>query len=320
MITIKQLRYFDALARHHHFGKAAKACSVSQPALSMQIRELENQLGVDLVERLPNEIRLTGEGEEVARRGATILAEVRDLMDYGHHAAHTLGGTLRLGIIPSIAPYLLPAVLLRLNAAYPELELRLRETLTATLVEELLRGDLDAILVALPLESPETESLPLFQDRFLLATRAQADIDERKRVDPAEIAGENLMLLEEGHCLRDQALTYCASVHGGAQFGNVSDFGATSLTTVMQMVAAGYGVTLLPEMCTDVEVRDERIALMRFTEPQPARTIGLVWRRTSPRKADFLALGELIAQAAGSSAPARIAAPPSPRGPDLEKE
>lgn len=298
MITIKQLRYFDALAQHRHFGKAAEACSVSQPALSMQIRDMERHLGIDLVERRPNEIRLTGEGEEVARRAANILAEARDLMDYGRHAASVLNGTLRLGIIPSIAPYLLPRVLSKLNAAYPELDLKLRETLTDTLVEELLRGELDAVVAALPIDTPETESLALFEDRFLLATHATPELDERARVTPSDVARENLMLLEEGHCLRDQALTYCSNVHGGGRAGRISDFGATSLTTVMQMVAAGYGVTLLPEMCTDVEVRDERIALLRFTDPQPARTIGLVWRKTSPRKDDFAALGHLLADIA----------------------
>lgn len=299
MITIKQLRYFNALARHRHFGKAAKACAISQPALSMQIRDLESHLGVGLVERRPNDICLTGEGEEVARRAGTILAEVRDLIDYGHHAAGVLNGPLRLGIIPSIAPYLLPRMLARLNTAYPDLDLKLRETLTATLMEELQRGELDAVIAALPVDTAETQTLALFEDRFLLATIARADLDERERVEPAAITNENLMLLEEGHCLRDQALTYCANLPGGGRTGKLSDFGATSLTTVMQMVAAGYGVTLLPEMCTDVEVRDERIALLRFTDPQPSRTIGLIWRKTSPRKEDFAALGRLIGEVAG---------------------
>lgn len=307
MITIKQLRYFDALARHCHFGKAAEACAVSQPALSMQIRDMENNLGVGLVERRPNEIRLTSEGEEVARRASSILAEARDLMDYGRHVASVLTGTLRLGIIPSIAPYLLPQVLAKLNATYPDLKLKLRETLTDTLLEELSRGDLDAVIAALPVHGTEMETLSLFEDRFLLATQAAPNLDERARVAPADIANENLMLLEEGHCLRDQALNYCTNVQGANQTGRVSDFGATSLTTVMQMVAAGYGVTLLPEMCTEVEVRDERVALLRFTEPQPARTVGLIWRKTAPRKEDFAALGILISEVAEAKGAKRTA-------------
>lgn len=295
MITLKQLRYFDALARQRHFGKAAAVCAISQPALSMQIRDLESLLGVTLVERRPNEVRLTREGREVARRAQVILSEARDLVDFGRHAAHVLNGSLRLGIIPSIAPYLLPRILPVLEHDYPDLDLRLRETLTETLVDELVHGDLDAILAALPLGHPEIEAQELFNDRFLLATQATPEIDERRRVAPTDIAAEKLMLLEEGHCLRDQALTYCSPIG----MGRFSNFGATSLTTVMQMVAAGYGVTLLPEICTDVEVRDERIALLRFTDPQPARTIGLAWRKTSPRKRDFSELARLIAETAG---------------------
>ncbi|MDJ0931471.1 hydrogen peroxide-inducible genes activator [Breoghania sp.] len=293
MITLKQLRYFDALARHHHFGKAARACAVTQPALSMQIHELEASLEITLVERRPSEVRLTREGREVARRGAVILSEAHDLMDCGRHTASVLNGSLRLGIIPSLAPYLLPRVLPILEREYPDLDLRLRETLTETLVDELVRGDLDVVLMALPAGHADVECEPLFNDRFLLATKSTPDLDERCRVAPEDVAADKLMLLEEGHCLRDQALTYCSPLG----MGHFSNFGATSLTTVMQMVAAGYGVTLLPEICTDVEVRDERIALLRFTEPQPARTIGLAWRKTSPRKHDFEALAHLIVEA-----------------------
>ncbi len=305
MFTLKQLRYFDALARHGHFGKAARACSISQPALSMQIRELEALLEVTLVERRPGEVHLTREGREVARRAQAILSDARDLLDYGRHAASVLNGTLRLGIIPSIAPYLLPKILPHLEHAYPDLDLRLRETLTDTLLDELEAGDLDVVLLALPIGNRDLETTPLLNDRFLLATRATPELDERRRVEPGEIAPDKLMLLEEGHCLRDQALTYCSPLG----VGRFSNFGATSLTTVMQMVAAGYGVTLLPEICTDVEVRDERIALLRFTEPQPARTIGLSWRKSSPRKHDFEALAALILSALNVPAPPRSVIP-----------
>ncbi|MCA1299004.1 hydrogen peroxide-inducible genes activator [Stappia indica] len=293
MITLRQLRYFEALARHRHFGRAAEAVAVSQPALSMQIKELETTLGIALVERRPNAVRLTAEGEEIARRASRILSETRDLIDYGRHAGEVLTGTLRLGIIPSIAPYLLPRILPALTRAYPNVDLRVRETLTEALVAELKQGDLDVILAALPVGGPDLETLLLFADRFLLAVRATPELDERKRIDPASVDGGSLLLLEEGHCLRDQALNYCEGLRPSTR----STFGATSLSTVMQMVAAGYGVTLLPEICAPLEVRDDRVALLRFTEPQPRRSVGLAWRRSSPRKQDFLALGDCITTA-----------------------
>lgn len=293
MLTLRQLRYFDALARHQHFGRAAEDVAISQPALSMQIKEMEADLGIALVERQANAIRLTREGREVARRALQILSAVRDLEDYGRHAGRVLGGPLRLGIIPSIAPYLLPRVLPKLIERYPDLDLRIRETLTDTLVAELRHGELDVILAALPIDDGELESQPLFADRFLLATRATPELDERQRVDASSIDGDSLLLLEEGHCLRDQALNYCQGVRPSAH----STFGATSLSTVMQMVAAGYGVTLLPEICASVEVRDERVALLRFKDPQPERTVGLAWRRSSPRKHDFATLGQCIGEA-----------------------
>jgi LysR family hydrogen peroxide-inducible transcriptional activator len=293
MITLRQMRYFDALARHLHFGHAAADVNVSQPALSMQIRELEAILGIALVERRPSGVRLTSEGHEIARRAGRILAEARDLVDYGRQAGGVLSGELRLGIIPSIAPYLLPRILPALTGSYPDVDLQVRETLTQSLMQELAQGRLDVILAALPVAGADLETRPLFQDRFLLAVQNSPDLDERQRVDPAGIDGSSLLLLEEGHCLRDQTLNYCEGLRPQGR----SAFGATSLSTVMQMVAAGYGVTLLPELCASVEVRDERVALLRFSDPQPQRSVGLVWRKSSPRKRDFLALADCITAA-----------------------
>lgn len=264
---------------------------MSQPALSMQIKELEGELGLVLVERRSGSVRLTPEGEEVVRRARRILSDVRDLSDYARHRGKPLSGPLRLGIIPSIAPYLLPRILPVLQDRHPDLRLTLRETLTDQLLQELDDGDLDAVIIALPVERPDLVSLPLFQDRFLLAVHNRPDLDERRRVNVEEIRHYDLLLLEEGHCLRDQALNYCQAVVGGRR----SAFGATSLATVMQMVAAGYGVTLLPEICTDVEVRDDRVALLRFADPQPKRMVGLVWRRSSPRRQDFETLRQTLA-------------------------
>ncbi len=296
MITFRQLRYLEALAQHRHFGRAAAACAVTQPALSMQIRSLEKALEVELVERRPGEAALTEIGAEIAQRAEAVLSGARDLVDFARHHGRVLSGRLKIGIIPTLAPYLLPKVLPALQARYPDLIVELRETQTKVLLEELAGGSLDVLMLALPLPDTELETVRLFDDPFLLAVPAGDPLPKRGRVKPREIDRRRLILLEEGHCLRDQALTYCA----GAREDMPLSLGATSLTTVMQMVANGYGVTLVPEVAVDVEVRDERVRLMRFAEPEPGRTIGLAWRRTSPRKTDFFALGQLAVEALGA--------------------
>jgi LysR family hydrogen peroxide-inducible transcriptional activator len=295
MITLRQLKYLEALGEQRHFGRAAEACAVTQPALSMQIRELEKFLGVDLVERRPGEVVLTDIGVEVLRRGGRVLSETRDLIDFARHHGRPLTGRLRLGVIPTIAPYLLPCILPTLQRRCPELRVELRESQTKVLLDELTRGALDLVMLALPVAEGELEAMPLFDDPFLLAVPAGDPHSERERVNVDDIDRERLILLEEGHCLRDQALAYCGNGWRGSAMG----LGATSLTTVMQMVANGYGVTLVPQVAVDVEVRDKRIRLLRLTPPQPGRTIGLVWRQTSPRKVDFVALGQLVTEALG---------------------
>jgi LysR family hydrogen peroxide-inducible transcriptional activator len=288
MITLRQLRYLAALARNRHFGKAAEECAVTQPALSMQIRELERELGVDLIERRPGEIAVTETGIEVARRADHILAATRDLVDFARHR-DVLSGPLKLGIIPTLAPYLLPRVLPLLQARYAALRLDVRETQTDTLVEELAAGALDCLLLAMPVEGADVETIVLFDDRFLLAAPAAEPLPKR-RVTVADVDQRRLILLEEGHCLRDQALAFCASKTRDTPAG----LGATSLATVMQMVANGYGVTLVPEIAADVEVRDARVKLTRFAAPEPGRVIGLAFRRTSPRRKDFDTLGAVV--------------------------
>jgi LysR family hydrogen peroxide-inducible transcriptional activator len=288
MITLKQLRYLSALAEHRHFGRAAEACAVTQPALSMQIRELEKDLGVDLVERRPGEVILTEIGTEVARRAERVLTATRDLTEFARHAGRLLTGRLRLGVIPTLAPYVLPQILPALQARFPTLRVELRETQTRLLMDELMRGVLDAVLLALPVEEGDVETLALFDDPFLLAIPAGDPRADRARIDARDIDQRRLILLEEGHCLRDQTLAFCGS-------GRLpSGLGATSLSTVMQMVANGYGVTLLPRVALGVEARDERVKVLRFRAPEPVRQIGLAWRRTSPRRADFEALGEIV--------------------------
>jgi LysR family hydrogen peroxide-inducible transcriptional activator len=290
MITLRQLRYFDALTRTKHFGMAADQCAVTQPALSMQIKELERELGVELIERRGNSIAVTLAGQEIAARAEAILNQVRELSDYARQHQGVLTGPLRLGIIPSIAPYLLPAILTEMAKHYPALDLQIRETQTGALVEELIRGDLDAALLALPIQQSQVETMALFDDRFLIAVQRQAAQGWASSDLRARIGQERLLLLEEGHCLRDQALQFCHIANMQAR----KALGAASLTTIMQMVAAGHGITLLPELCAQAEVDRQRVALIEFPEDAPMRTVGLAWRRTSSRKSDFTALGNLI--------------------------
>src|SRR5579863_4565508 len=292
VITLRQLRYLTSLARHRHFGRAADECAVTQPALSMQVRELEREIGAELVERRPGEIALTETGAEVAQRAERILAATRDLIDYARHR-DVLTGQLRLGIIPTVAPYVLPRLLPRLQSRYPLLRIEVRETQTKALLEELAGGELDTVMLALPAEAAEVETLPLFDDPFLLAVPATDPRPANRRVAASDVEQQRLILLEEGHCLRDQALAFCRPPRGDLP----ASLGATSFATVMQMVANGYGVTLLPEIAASVEVRDSRVKLLRFIEPQPARSVGLAWRHTSPRKRDFSALGEIMTEA-----------------------
>ncbi len=263
----------------------------------MQIRELEKELAAQLVERRPGEVVLTEIGHEVAARSGQLLASARDLVDFARHGRAVLSGELSLGVIPTLAPYVLPRVLPKLQQRYPELQVELRETQTDVLVDELGRGHLDVIMLALPVTDSDLETMPLFDDPFLLAVPAGDARPRTARITSRDIDQDRLILLEEGHCLRDQALAFCANSRRGGSMG----LGATSLATVMQMVANGYGVTLVPQVAVDVEVRDNRVKLLRFASPQPGRTIGLAWRRTSPRKSDFIALGKIAKEAIGSS-------------------
>jgi LysR family transcriptional regulator, hydrogen peroxide-inducible genes activator len=294
MLTLRQLRYLDALARQRHFGRAAEECAVTQPALSMQIHELEEFLGGELVERCHGDAILTELGKQIAERAASILRDAHDLVDFAHHNGRLLTGILRLGVIPTLAPYLLPRVLPELQRRYPDLRPSLLEAQTKTLLNELTRGNVDLLLLSLPVEKADVETLKLFEDRFLLAVPASDSLPEGARVTPDDVRARNLILLGEGHCLREQALTFCPGALNDAN----TNFFATSLATITQMVATGYGATLLPEVAVDVEVRDDRIKLLRFREPQPRRSVGLMWRRTSPCRADFVAFGQIVIKAA----------------------
>lgn len=289
--TLKQLRYFEALARYGHFGRAAEACAISQPALSMQIKELEENLGAVLFERMAREVRLTGLGEEFAARIRLILRGVDELADLARASHDTLVGRLRLGVIPTIAPYLLPTLIGRLSQAYDGLDIHVRETLTPKLVQELVDGRLDAAIVALPISEPSLTEAALFKEEFLLV-RPQAD--EGKPVPSGEsLRAMRLLLLEEGHCFRDQALSFCNVQSALPRDG----LDGSSLTTLVQMVGAGIGVTLIPQMAVPVETRSAPVSVSCFKNPQPSRLIGLVWRKSDPRAKQFEQLSEVVRQA-----------------------
>jgi LysR family transcriptional regulator, hydrogen peroxide-inducible genes activator len=293
-VTLKQLRYFDAIARHLHFGRAAAACCVTQPALSMQIQELEAGLNCLLLERARSGLKLTAIGELIAQRAARVLADVDDIVAHCQHASGVLTGQLRLGVIPSIAPYLVPPLLAILKTEYPDLKLHVRETQTRILMEELLEGKLDVLLLALPLTGTlsvtDITTRSLFEDRLLLAVPAQFELTGAVRATRDMVANERLLLLEEGHCLRDQALTFCDL----QPVTSINTLGVSSLSTVMGMVAAGHGITLLPELCVEIETRGREIGLAAFVEPEPFRTVGLAWRVSNPRGEDFEELGRLL--------------------------
>ncbi|WP_299961769.1 hydrogen peroxide-inducible genes activator [uncultured Roseobacter sp.] len=274
--TIKQLRYFEAVALHGHFGRAAEASSISQPAISVQIKELEETLGQLLFERHARHIRLTSFGEEFAQRVRPILRSIDDLSDLARASHDGLVGKLRLGIIPTIGPYLLPRLVADLNGAYPRLDLRIRETQTENLIFDLLGGQLDVALVALPISEPGLIEVPLFDESFVLVRSLS---DAEKPVPSGEtLSRMRLLLLEEGHCFRDQALAFCGTPSNLPR----ESMEGSSLSTLVQMVASGLGVTLIPEMAVALETRSADVSVAHFKRPEPTRTIGMVWRKSTP--------------------------------------
>jgi LysR family hydrogen peroxide-inducible transcriptional activator len=287
-ITMKHLRYFDALARHRHFGRAAEASSISQPALSLQVKELEEILGAPLVERGARRISLTGLGEEVAARAGEVLRAVDELGALARASTGPLSGRLRLGVIPTVAPYLLPQVMRHLAQTYPDLDLRPREAVTPKLVRDLVEGRLDLALVALPISEPSFAEIPLFDEEFLLVRNMGA---AHLPVPPlADLPAQPLLLLEEGHCFRDQAIAVCKMP--SRPTGEIME--GSSLSTLVQMVGAGIGVTLIPEMAAEVEQRSAPVVLHRLPEPRPKRTIGLVWRRSNPLADRYAGLADSL--------------------------
>ena len=303
-LTLKQFRYFEALARHGHFGRAAEACAISQPALSMQIKAFEEELGGALFERDRRQVRLTSFGEEIALRARDILRSLDDLEGFARASRGGLVGRLRLGVIPTIAPYLLPSLIADLTRLHGGLDLHVRETLTPKLVQELNEGRLDAAIVALPVSEPSLTEASLFTEDFVLV-RPRGD--EGKPVpDRDRLREMRLLLLEEGHCFRDQALSFCRRPNAAAPRDLLD---ASSLSTLVQMVEAGLGITLIPEMAVPVETRSAAVSVVRFRNPQPNRTIGMVWRRTSPLATQLHQMAEAVRRSAQAQ---RAAFPATP--------
>jgi LysR family hydrogen peroxide-inducible transcriptional activator len=291
-MTVRQLRYFDALARHSHFGHAAAACAISQPALSMQIKELEETLGAVLMERGARQVRLTKFGEEAALRVRDILLLVDELGEFARASRDRLSGRLRIGMIPTIAPYLLPILMENLTRTHPEVDIYVREALTSKLIQELAEGRLDTAIVALPISEPSFTEVALFAENFLLVRPRE---DTGKPVPSSKMLREmRLLLLEEGHCFRDQALSFCNMKSSLPR--DMLD--ASSLSTLVQMVSAGMGVTLIPEMAMAVEARSASVSVARFKNPQPSRTIGMIWRKKSPLARQLLQLSEVVCRSA----------------------
>ncbi len=289
-LTLKQLRYFDALARHLHFGRAAEDCAISQPALSLQIKELEAMMGAPLVERAVRQIRLTSLGEAFVERGRKILREVDEMGELVRAAQGPLAGRLRLGVIPTVAPYLLPQIITVLADRFPTLEILPRESITNSLISDLLDSRLDAAVVALPVSEPALQEFALFDEEFVLVRAAE---DAARPVpSPSSLERMRLLLLEEGHCFRDQALSFCSMSASEPRYL----MEGSSLSTLVQMVGAGMGVTLIPEMALPLETRSAQVSVARFDPPGPSRKVGIVWRKSNPLSEQLMQIGALVRQ------------------------
>lgn len=291
-MNLRDLKYLVALAEHKHFGRAAAACFVSQPTLSTQIRKLEDELGVPLVERAPRKVMLTPAGREAAARARSIVAEVEQMKEAARRSRDPEAGTVRLGIFPTLGPYLLPHVIPRIRERFPQLELLLVEEKSDTLLAQLRNGQLDAALLALPIHDDQLHAEFLFEEPFVLAVPEAHPLAQRQSLKVEELSEQRLLLLQDGHCLRDQALDIC-HLAGATE---KSEFQATSLETLRQMVAANVGVTLLPMLAVKPPVaRSDSIHLLSFEgDAHPSRRIAMLWRRSSAMNGFLEQLAQLF--------------------------
>lgn len=288
--TLRQLQYFLAVADTLSFSRAAENCHITQPSLSLALNELEETLGEKLFHRATRKMELSQVGKELLPMARAIIEQSENLVrTAGRHRA-PLSGQLSLGIIPTIAPYLLPRFLPALQSSYPQLDLQLKEDVTARQFDALRHGNIDVILMALPYDTPQMEQMILWKEPFFLA-RSGDKLSVPEQVTLDDLGTETILLLDDGHCLRDHIISACRI---SASSANQKTLGATSLQTLIQMVQNGYGSTLLPAMAIDPDHMPKGITIQRFANPQPTREIGLVWRKDDPRVEEFKLLGNLI--------------------------
>ena len=300
-MNLRDLKYLVALADLRHFGKAADACFVSQPTLSTQIRKLEDELGVALVERAPRKVMLTAAGQDVVLRARRIVAEVEQMKESARRSRDPESGSMRLGVFPTLGPYLLPHIVPQLRERFPQLELLLVEEKSDVLLQRLRDGKLDAALLALPVHDEQLHAELLFEEPFVFAAPQRHPLAARASVSMAQLSDETLLLLEDGHCLRDQALDVCRLSGANEKSG----FRATSLETLRQMVAAGVGVTLLPALSVHAPVaQPPNIRVVPFRKPAPTRRIALVWRKSSALDGFLHTLADAIGPLARAQLPA----------------
>ncbi len=292
-IKLKDLRYLVAVADTRHFGRAAERCFVSQPTLSAQLKKLEQSLGVQLIERQPNNVALTDPGEQIVARARRILEACEEVTTLARSHRDPLAGVLRVALLPTIGPYLLPHIARPLQRALPRLQLHLHEYQTIPMLKRLKAGDLDVGILALPVELDGLEARELYSEPFKVLIPDRHALAQRSRVTMGDLEGQSLLLLEEGHCLRDQALALCSR----AGLGERQDFSATSLETLRQMVATGAGITLLPQLATEGAYGNARgTRVLPFAKPVPSRRVGAVWRKTSARHTAIDAVCGFIAE------------------------
>jgi LysR family hydrogen peroxide-inducible transcriptional activator len=290
-LKLKDLRYLVAVADTRHFGRAAERSFVSQPTLSAQLKKLEEYLGVQLIERSPKRVALTVPGEEIVERARRILEASEEIVELAKGHRDPLAGRLKLALLPTIGPYLLPNVAGKLRKQLPRLELMLYEYQTDVMLEKLHSGEIDVGILALPVSIDGLESYELYREPFTVALPANHRLASRASIKVSDLHDETLLLLEDGHCLRDQALDICS----GSDIQEKQDFRATSLETLRQMVAAGVGITLLPELAGRGAYGAARgVTIRPFAKPVPTRTIGAIWRKTTARREVILALSKLI--------------------------
>ncbi|MFT5425777.1 MAG: LysR family hydrogen peroxide-inducible transcriptional activator [Gammaproteobacteria bacterium] len=288
--TIKQLRYFLALEKHGHFGKAAESSFVSQSAFSVAIRELESTLGAQLFDRTNKSVTITSMGQEIVVQARLVVRDLEALMNMAQVSSQPLSGKLMLGVIPTISPFLLPKILPKLRSDFPQLRLFLQEDTTQRVYEKLMNGELDLILIAFPYELRNVEKMKLFKDQFLLAYKKDSQFIVSQKITVEHLQSESILLLEDGHCLRDHALSACKI----RNLNKVSHFAASSLLTLIEMVEADLGVTYLPEMAKDSPLLKNTNIKTQVLPKSSHREIGLIWRKGSARSKEFKMLGEFI--------------------------